>query len=420
MVVDQETLETWTDELALFYNSQVGPFFKRIEAQERGLAYVKGLLSETKRKNGWQLAETSGDQTPDGMQRVLTGSQWDVDGVRDAIRTWVKDTYGHRDGVLIIDETGFIKKGNQSAGVQRQYSGTAGRIENSQVGVFLAYSFEADYTLIDRELYLPKDWASDQDRRQAAYIPETVSFATKGELAMQMVKRTLAAKMPFQWVSADSVYGDDGKIRQLLESEQRYYVLAVARTHKTWYGIEQQTVEALAATAPPTDWQRLSGGTGAKGERLYEWLLLPLPRETPVVNTFAALLVRRHIVDAELTYYLTFAPIGTPLQTLVQIAGSRWKIEECFELAKQEVGLADYEVRRYDAWYRHITLALLALAFLSIVRHHLALEERPKKRPGRPAHVRTAYRARAKAAHRSPLLGRSPTPGCRLALVVLA
>jgi len=379
MVVDQETLEMWSEELALFYNSQVGPFFKRVEAQERGLAYVKGLLSETKRKNGWQLAETSGAQTPDGMERVLTGSQWNVDGVRDAVRTWVKDTYGHRDGVLIVDETGFIKKGNQSAGVQRQYSGTAGRIENSQVGVFLAYSYGADYTLIDRELYLPKDWASDPARRTTAYIPETVSFATKGELAMQMVKRALVAKMPFQWVTADSIYGDDGKIRQLLENEQRFYVLAVARTHKTWYGIDQQTVEAVAATAPATDWQRLSCGTGAKGERIYDWLLLPLPRETPVENTFAALLVRRSIVNAELTYYLTFAPIGTTLQTLVQIAGSRWKIEECFELAKQEVGLADYEVRRYDAWYRHITLSLLALAFLSIVRHHLALDEHPKK-----------------------------------------
>ena len=154
MVVDQETLEMWGHELAHFYNSQVGPFFKRVEAQQRGLAYVKGLLSETKRKNGWQLAEMSGDQTPDGMQRVLTGSQWDADGVRDAVRTWVTDSYGHRDGVLIIDETGFIKKGNRSAGVQRQYSGTAGRVENSQAGVFVAYSYGADYTLIDRELYL--------------------------------------------------------------------------------------------------------------------------------------------------------------------------------------------------------------------------------------------------------------------------
>lgn len=406
-MLDSETLRDWSQELEMFWDNQVGPKFKRLEARERGLRYVKGLLSETKRKNGWQVAETEGELTPDGMQRVLNGSRWDVEGVRDAVREWVVEAIGDGQAVLVVDETGFLKKGTHSAGVKRQYSGTAGRIENSQVGVFLAYTHGNDYALIDRELYLPKEWDTDHARRADAKIPETVGFATKGVLARTMLKRAFASRIPFGWVTADSIYGDDGQFRKLLEDQNCRYVVTVACSHAVWYGVEQVRVDAFAATLPTHAWQRLRCGTGSKGERIDDWAFIPLPRllENPAFQ--AGLLVRRALSDSKLTYYLTFAPPDTPPSTLAVVAGARWKVEECFELAKQEVGLADYEVRHYLAWYRHITLAMLALAFLTVVRRAIVLDERPKKRPGRPPALRSPVATRITSSAQSPDLGRS-------------
>lgn len=382
-MLDRERLESYADELGIFYWGRVGARFKRLEARARGLAYVKGLLSEVQRKNGWQLAEQQGEATPDGMQQLLSTAVWDVGGVRDLVRAWVIETYGGPEGVFVVDETGFVKKGEHSAGVKRQYSGTAGRIENCQVGVFLAYSCGENYALIDRELYLPEDWTNDSERCQAAGIPPSVKFATKPALARQMMQRALAANVPGRWVTADSIYGGDYQFRKLLEDHQRFYVLAVNSTHKVWYGITQQSVQSIAQAQAATDWRRLSCGAGAKGERVYDWLLVRLPRVPAVANTFSAVLVRRNLTDGELSYYLVFAPLDIALQTLVTVAGSRWKVEECFELAKNEVGLDHYEVRQYSGWYRHVTLAMLALAFLSIMRHIELSGESPKKRPGR-------------------------------------
>ncbi len=403
-MLDSETLQEWSQELEMFWDNQIGPTFKRQEGRERGLKYVKGLLSETKRKNGWQVAETEGELTPDGMQRVLNGSQWDVEGVRDAVREWVVETIGDEQAILVVDETGFLKKGTHSAGVKRQYSGTAGRIENSQVGVFLAYTYGNDYALIDRELYLPQEWGTDPIRRADAKIPETVRFATKGELARTMLKRNFASGIRFGWVTADSIYGDDAQFRKLLEDQNCSYVLTIACSHAVWYGFEQIRVDAFAATLPTHTWQRLSCGTGAKGERIYDWAFVALPRLPKNPAFQAGLLVRRSLSDAKLTYYLTCAPSDTPLLTLIAVAGARWKVEECFELAKQEVGLADYEVRHYLAWYRHITLAMLALAFLTVVRRAIVLDERPKKRHGRPPTRRSRRPARATPSAQSPHL----------------
>jgi SRSO17 transposase len=407
-MLDQEVLESYAGELDVFYWGRVGRYFKRLEARARGLAYVKGLLSEVERKNSWQIAEQQGETSPDGMQQLLSTAVWDADAVCEVVREWVIDSYGRVDGVLVVDETGFIKKGTHSVGVKRQYSGTAGRIENCQVGVFLAYSSGANYALIDRALYLPEEWINDEVRRVVGGIPSAVAFATKPGLARQMLQRAFAAKVPARWVTADSIYGGDYQFRKLMEDNERFYVVAVTSIHKVWYGITQQTVQSIANAQSDADWQRLSCGVGAKGERLYDWLLVRLPRVPTVAHTFTALLVRRSLTDGELTYYLVFAPLSVTLQTLVAVAGSRWKVEECFELAKHEVGLDQYEVRHFIGWYRHITLAMLALAFLSIMRQAALSGERPKKRPGRrPSHFDRAQRSRITAAARTARLGHS-------------
>jgi SRSO17 transposase len=393
-VTTQALVEDWAGEIYTL-KGRIRDCFKRVEVRERAIGYIKGLLSTVERKNGWQLAEQMGESTPDGTQRLLNGSVWDVEGVRQALVQWVVEELGNEAGVLVIDETGFLKKGRHSAGVKRQYSGTAGRIENSQIGVFLAYASGEDYTLLDRELYLPEEWAKDTQRRQQAGIPESVTFATKPVLARQMLERAFTAGVPARWVTADSIYGSDGKLRRFLEERGQAYVLAVTKAQDVWYGFEQQAVETLAATVSDSGWQRLSCGAGAKGERLYDWSLMLLPRWLPVEGYFAAVLTRRSLSDGDLAYFLVFGPLGTSLDSLVRVAGSRWKVEECFQLAKSQVGLDQYEVRHWTGWYRHITLSMLALAFLTILRRRTSLDQRPKKRRGRPPRAsRQAQRSR--------------------------
>jgi len=393
-VTTQALVVDWAGEIYTL-KGRIDHCFKRVEVRERAISYIKGLLSTVERKNGWQLAEQMGESTPDGTQRLLNGSVWDVEGVRQALVQWVVEELGNEAGVLVIDETGFLKKGRHSAGVKRQYSGTAGRIENCQIGVFLAYASGDDYTLLDRELYLPEEWAKDTQRRQQAGIPDTVTFATKPVLARQMLERAFAAGVPARWVTGDSVYGSDGKLRRFLEERGQAYVLSVTKAQAVWYGFEQQAVETLAATVSASGWQRLSCGAGTKGERFYDWSLVLLSRWLPVEGYFAAVLTRRSLSDGELTYFLVFAPLGTSLDSLVRVAGSRWKVEECFQLAKSQVGLDQYEVRHWTGWYRHITLSMLALAFLTILRRRTSLDQRPKKRRGRPPRAsRQAQRSR--------------------------
>jgi SRSO17 transposase len=354
---------------------RIGPRFARPEVRRRAAGFLRGLLGGVDRKNGWQLAEHAQETTPDGMQRLLTTARWDADALRDDGRAYVVEQLGDPGGVLVVDETGFLKKGTKSAGVQRQYSGTAGRIENCQVGVFLAYTSPKGRALVDRELYLPAEWTSDPARRAEAHIPQQVGFATKPRLAQAMLERALDAGVPAAWVTADEVYGGDARLRAFMEEHDLAYVLAVKATQPLWaqaaHGPAEVSARELVAGLPARAWRRLSAGDGAKGPRVYDWARVALTRPGWPGRGFW-LLARRRLTDGELAFYACFGPARTTLAELVRVAGSRWAVEECFQAAKDQVGLDHYQVRRYDAWYRYTTLVLVAQAFLAAVRAQAA------------------------------------------------
>jgi len=302
--------------------------------------------------------------------------------VRDDLRAYVIEHLGEAGGVLVVDETGFVKKGKKSAGVARQYSGTAGRRENSQIGVFLLYASTKGYAFIDRALYLPEEWTADRVRCREAGIPDEVGFATKGELAQQMLARAFAAGVPADWVLGDTIYGYD-EMRIVLEKQQKNYVLAVPETHTVWVQGRQQPVGLLAALLPKESWVVLSAGEGSKGPRLYEWAWLLLPAETEAPSTHARwVLMRRSLSDlSERAYYRVYGPATITLPEVVQVTGSRWRIEEGYEQAKGEVGLDQYEVRTWRAWYRYVTLALLAYAALVVMRGQARAQEKKVEQP---------------------------------------
>jgi SRSO17 transposase len=367
----------WAEQLAEVAE-RIGPRFLRSEPRQHALVYLQGLLSSVERKNSWQLAEQTGEPGPHKFQHLLGRAAWEADEVRDDLQAYVREHLADPEGVLIVDETGFLKKGEQSVGVQRQYSGTAGRIENCQIGVFLAYQSARGHAFLDRALYVPEEWAQDKPRRRAAGVPAEIRFATKPVLARQMLERALQNGVPARWVSGDSVYGDDGKLRLWLEEQQMSHVFGVSGNHFVWIGGSQQKVSTVAAQVSPEDWSRLSAGAGSKGPRWYDWAAV----ETNSLHEGWArwLLVRRSVEDAqERAYYRVFAPAETRLEEMVAVAGKRWAVEECFAAAKGECGLDEYEVRSWTGWHRHVTLALLAHAYLTVVRAQ-ALGGTPKKR----------------------------------------
>ena len=371
----------WADELTLLCY-RIGARFTRAEPRRQAEVYLKGLFSPIPRKNSWQLAEIAGEKTPDGIQRLLNTAVWDVDGVRDDLRDYVGEYMGDPNGTLVIDETGFLKKGTKSVGVKRQYSGTAGKVENCQIGVFLSYASPQGRTLLDRELYLPQEWVDNGERRREAHVPEAIGFQTKPQLAKTMLKRAFEAEVPAQWVAGDTVYGGDRQLRSWLESEKQAFVLAVPVNERLWFdqgqGTEQLRADAIAGTIQPEEWQRLSAGEGAKGPRLYDWARKPLVHEEEIPDWEHWLLVRRSITDGERAFYVVFAPAQTSLSTVVSVAGQRWTIEECFEIAKDELGLDEYEVRTWHGWYRHITLVMLAQACLNRVCLQATAEEKKR------------------------------------------
>ncbi len=388
--VNRKVVRAWAEELEML-NERIAPRFSRAEVRRRARLYLRGLLGSVERKNGWQLAEAAGDATPYGLQHLLGRANWDADEVRDDLREYILEHLGGEEAVLIVDETGFLKKGTKSVGVKRQYTGTAGKRENCQVGVFLCYASPKGAAFIDRELYLPQEWAEDRERRYEAGVPEKVDFATKPQLARRMLERAFSAGgVEASWVVADSVYGDArGLLGAWLEGREQPYVLGVSGKAHVWVGFRQPRVSDVLdglreGTPPPQEseaegWRRLSAGSGSKGDRLYEWIRLPLNR--PLQEGFRRwLLVRRSLDDAEeLTAYVVFAPEETTLEQLARIAGSRWQVEVAFEAAKGEVGLDHYEVRSWSGWYRHITLSLFAHALLAAIRAADGDIEMPKK-----------------------------------------
>jgi SRSO17 transposase len=348
------------DEMA----GRLAPRFGRVEPRRRALAYLRGLLAPVERKNGWQLAEAAGNRTPDGVQDFLSRMRWDAEVVRDDLRAYVGDHLGDPGAVLVLDETGFVKKGTKSAGVQRQYSGTAGRVETCQVGVFLGYASRHGRALIGRALYLPDGWVADAGRRAEAGVPSEIAFATKPKLGRAMLARAHAAGVPFAWVTADSVYGADYALRRWLQDRSLAYVLGVTGAQR----LGLRRVEELVAQVPADGWHRPSAGEGSKGPRLSDWAYGRHGGDAEA-GWEKGLLIRRSIAEPdEPAFYVTLAPEGTALTDLVRVAGTRWTIESCFEAAKGEVGLDQYEVRSWTGWHRHVTLAMLAHAYLAVVR----------------------------------------------------
>lgn len=381
-------IERWSVYLKELH-ARIAHRFQRPEVRARAYRYLAGLLGEVRRKNSWQMAEAIGERRPRGVQHLLGDARWDPDAVRDDLREYVVGHLGDgKSGVLIVDETGFLKKGEKSVGVARQYTGTAGKKENCQVGVFLCYASKEGAAFMDRELYLPKEWMDDLRRLSEAGVPEGVGFATKGQLAKRMLRRAFEAEVPAQWIVADTVYGMTRGLRGWLEKRERSYVMAVTSSKGIYHEGRQRRVGEVSRSLPEESWVRASAGKGSKGERLYDWACVALAESGTYREGLRAgrwLLMRRNIAEPEeIAYYLCYGPAQTTVNELIGIAGRRWVIEDCFEQAKGEVGLDEYEVRKWDGWHRHITLCLLAHAYLAVVRSVAEQEEDAAKRGTSP------------------------------------
>ena len=382
----EAALHTWAAELDAL-SAKLAPRFERAEPRERVLAYLTGLLSTTERKNGWQLAELAGEATPDGMQRLLSTAHWEADAVRDDLVAYSLEHLADPAAVLVLDETGFVKKGTKSVGVAPQYCGTVGKIANCQIGVFLAYATPHGPVLLDRALYLPKEWADDPARRAEAGVPADARCIPKPTLGKQLLERAFAAGVHAAWVTADSIYGGAYTLRHSLEEREQPFVLAVQSTQRV--GLSAKA-EHVVASWPAAVWQRLSAGEGSQGPRWYDWAWMPMSWRWAPEGMAHWLLARRSVSKPdEIAYYFVFGPADVTLQQVVHVAGTRWQVEQAFELAKGEVGLDEYEVRTWVGWYRHITLAMFALAYLTVVRQHAQQAQQTGKKG--PRHRKEAF-----------------------------
>ena len=432
-------IEEWATAFAA-YHARFAPLFFREEVRERSARYLRGLLSPVERKNGWQVAEAIGDLDPAGVQRLFYQAVWDADAVRDAYQQFVMETFGDAEAILVLDETGFLKKGTKSVGVQRQYSGTAGKVENCQLGVFLAYVTAGGHVLLDRRLYLPQDWTDDPDRRREAKVPAAVTFQTIPELGHAMLAHVWNQDIPFAWVTADERYGGAPQFLAALEARAVRYVVAVPKATLVWpegtrvvdggSGLRilqaasphPQPVSTVVAGWEATAWQRLTVAAGAKGPRTYDWAAARVvaSREGwPGPSLW--LLARRSLADpTDIAYYLANAPTDVPLLTLAQVAAARWPVEQCFEEAKGEAGLDHYEVRGWPSWQRHITLSMLAHGFLAWQRREAGGKGAPTGRPGVDGWAGTGIGAGTAPAPRPHLTPPTPVPGLPSGVVVLA
>jgi SRSO17 transposase len=385
----EQTLDLWSVELGAT-KARLGSLFGHASVAASAAAFLDGLLGPERRKTGWMRAEAAGDPGPWRQQAVLGRSRWDADALRDLVRDYALETLAAPDAVLVIDETGFLKQGTSSCGVGRQYTGSAGKITNCQIGVFAAYVADKGHAFIDRRLYLPKDWTDAPARLTAAHVPATVRFATKPAIAVAMIERALEAGVPFAWVAADSVYGVGG-VEKVLRQAGKGYVLGVTGTHpfRSWGKKPgcSGTAEKIAAALPSSTYRRLSAGDGTMGPRLHDWAYLELADLEAEDVGYAGspagwtrgLLIRRSLADRSLAFFTTWCPQGTPLEVLVRVEGCRWAIEDGFETAKNELGLDHHETRSWHGWHRHVSLVMLAFALLTVIRHRANTTPPPPK-----------------------------------------
>jgi SRSO17 transposase len=410
-----DELDLWSTEFEDF-QARFAPFFDRSEPRRAARWYLRGLLAPVQRKNCWQMAEAVGDKDPQPLQRLLYSARWDEEGVRDELQRFVIERFGDEAGIGVVDETGFLKKGTKSVGVKRQYSGTAGKVENCQVGVFLTYFAPGGRTFLDRRLYLPKEWCADEQRRQEAQVPEEVTFKTKPELAVEMLEHAWEQGVPMAWVTGDEVYGDAPYLRDVVSRAGKRYVLTISCHTPVWRDrppLEEpvvgatgrprtkprlaegapsaETVAVVIASQPSDSWQRLTVRAGEKGPRTYDWARIRVVESrNQLPGPESWLLARRSITDpTDIAYYLSNAPQSTPLQTLAGVAADRWSIETTIEEGKGETGLDEYEVRYWHSWHRHITLSMMAHAWLASIRQRAGEKTQPGtgrvERPRGPA-----------------------------------
>jgi len=403
MSASMETmLELWASSLR-DVKARICPLFTQARVAASAGLFLDGLLGPERRKTGWMRAEAAGDPGPWRQQAILGRGRWDADGLRDMVRDYALETLADLDAVLVIDETGFLKQGRASCGVGRQYTGSAGKITNCQIGVFAAYVSRHGHAFIDRALYLPKAWTDDPARLAAAHVPADVGFATKPQLARRMVERAMASGVPFAWVAADTVYGV-GEFEMALRRADKGYVLGMPRTQEVWSSGARPdvagTAEDVAATLEPAAWRRLSAGAGTKGPRVYDWAYVELADLDAQAQGYSGshglwtrgLLVRRSTADGACAFFATWCPAGTGIDTLVAVEGQRWTIEDSFETAKNEFGLDHNESRSWHGWHRHVSLVMLAFAMLATIRHH-ANRPVPSQTTRRPTHARQASSA---------------------------
>ena len=384
----EATLELWASSLREV-KGRIKPLFQQERMAVSAGLFLDALLGPERRKTGWMRAEAAGDPGPWRQQALLGRARWNADTLRDVVRDYAVETLAEPDAVLVVDETGFLKQGQASCGVGRQYTGSAGKITNCQIGVFAAYVSDKGHAFIDRTLYLPKVWSEDAARRIAAHVPEAVTFATKPQLAREMIERAIAADVPFAWVAADSIYGV-GEIEMALRRACKGYVLGVSAVHQfnSWghKPLLAGTAEGIASELNEGAWQRLSAGAGTKGERLYDWAYCELADldaagydESLSGLWTRGLLIRRSLNDGELAFFSTWCPAGTPIETLVTVEGRRWAIEDAFETTKTELGLDHNETRSWHGWNRHVSLVMLAFAMMAAVRYRANYLPPPKR-----------------------------------------
>jgi SRSO17 transposase len=407
----ETTLELWASSLR-DVKGRIRPLFGQERVADCAGKFLDGLLGSEPRKTGWMRAEAAGDSGPWRQQAILGRGRWEADALRDIVRDYALETLADEEAVLVIDETGFLKQGKASCGVARQYTGSAGKITNCQIGVFASYVSRQGHAFIDRALYLPKEWTDDAKRMEAAHVPDDVSFATKPKIARLMIARAIAAKVPFSFVAADSVYGT-GEIETALRRADKGYVLGVASNHvfNSWgkKRFVRGTASKIAQELPKSAWRRLSSGEGTKGPRLHDWAYLELAdldaegdNSALTAEWTRGLLIRRNIADDDLAFFSTWCPKGTSMEKLISVEGHRWAIEDSFEAAKNELGLDHNETRSWHGWHRHVSLVMLAFAMMAVIRHRANAVPPKKMLPSLSTKPRSSSAGRSRKFDASP------------------